>query len=163
MFHNCLPILSFPLCQNSHHNRLHHWKLLTLFYSTKIVIFVSIIFHRKFLFITTQKSNLVICQEMVLDLKRGYSPFDYPPCQNQVYARFSQRLQYRSFRHPDLWKVLFGTLFKSFHAAFPILLEDNGSKFSNPLSVEFDFENNWRIQVFYCASLVPFQKGERWK
>lgn len=42
---------------------------------------------------------------------------------------------------------------------FPVLLGDNGSEFSNPLSLEMDRENNQRTRVFYCDPSAPYQKG----
>lgn len=42
---------------------------------------------------------------------------------------------------------------------FPVLLADNGSEFSDPLSIERDAENNPRTRVFYCDPSAPFQKG----
>lgn len=42
---------------------------------------------------------------------------------------------------------------------FPVLLTDNGSEFSDPLSIERDAENNPRTRVFYCDPSAPFQKG----
>lgn len=42
---------------------------------------------------------------------------------------------------------------------FPVLLADNGSEFSDPLSLEMDAENNPRTRVFYCDPSSPFQKG----
>lgn len=42
---------------------------------------------------------------------------------------------------------------------FPVLLADNGSEFSNPVSLEMDFQNNLRTRVFYCDPSAPYQKG----
>ena len=42
---------------------------------------------------------------------------------------------------------------------FPVLLADNGSEFSDPLSIEMDAENNLRTRVFYCDPSAPYQKG----
>lgn len=46
-----------------------------------------------------------------------------------------------------------------FMEIFPVLLGDNGSEFSNPLSLEMDRENNQRTRVFYCDPSSPYQKG----
>lgn len=46
-----------------------------------------------------------------------------------------------------------------FTKIFPILLTDNGSEFSDPLSIEIDTENNLRTRVFYCDPSAPYQKG----
>lgn len=42
---------------------------------------------------------------------------------------------------------------------FPVLLGDNGSEFSDPLSLEMDMEHNPRTRVFYCDPSAPYQKG----
>lgn len=41
---------------------------------------------------------------------------------------------------------------------FPILLADNGSEFSNPAAIEFDFQGNPRTKMFYCDASAPYQK-----
>lgn len=46
-----------------------------------------------------------------------------------------------------------------FTEIFPVLLGDNGSEFSAPLSIEMDRENNQRTRVFYCDPSAPYQKG----
>lgn len=46
-----------------------------------------------------------------------------------------------------------------FQSLFPILLGDNGSEFSNPISIEFDKQGNRRTNVFYCDPSSPGQKG----
>ncbi len=46
-----------------------------------------------------------------------------------------------------------------FMKLFPVLLGDNGSEFSDPLSLEMDAENNQRTRVFYCDPSAPYQKG----
>lgn len=46
-----------------------------------------------------------------------------------------------------------------FMKIFPVLLADNGSEFSDPLSIEMDAENNLRTRVFYCDPSAPYQKG----
>ena len=46
-----------------------------------------------------------------------------------------------------------------FMQIFPVLLGDNGSEFSDPLSLEMDAENNQRTRVFYCDPAAPYQKG----
>ena len=50
--------------------------------------------------------------------------------------------------HPDVFMDL-----------FPIFLADNGSEFSDPVSLEMDFQNNLRTRVFYCDPSAPYQKG----
>lgn len=46
-----------------------------------------------------------------------------------------------------------------FMELFPVLLGDNGSEFSNPVSLEIDAESNHRTRVFYCDPSAPYQKG----
>lgn len=46
-----------------------------------------------------------------------------------------------------------------FMKLFPLLLGDNGSEFSNPLSIEYDGQGILRIRVFYCDPSAPQQKG----
>lgn len=46
-----------------------------------------------------------------------------------------------------------------FMQIFPVLLTDNGSEFSDPLSLEMDAQNNLRSRVFYCDPSSPYQKG----
>lgn len=47
----------------------------------------------------------------------------------------------------------------NFKRIFPLLLADNGSEFSDPISIEMDSENNLRTRVFYCDPSSPYQKG----
>lgn len=47
----------------------------------------------------------------------------------------------------------------SFCRIFPILLCDNGSEFSDPLSLEFNHEGIRRCHVFYCHPSAPHEKG----
>lgn len=42
---------------------------------------------------------------------------------------------------------------------FQVLLTDNGSKFSSPKDIKFDFQNNQRTYLFYCVPSAPYQKG----
>lgn len=58
------------------------------------------------------------------------------------------------FEH--LYKVLG---LDTFRELFPVILTDNGSEFSNPLSIEFDQEGRRRTNVFYCDPSAPYQKG----
>lgn len=46
-----------------------------------------------------------------------------------------------------------------FMKLFPVILADNGSEFSDPLSIEMDAENTLRTRMFYCDPSAPFQKG----
>ncbi len=46
-----------------------------------------------------------------------------------------------------------------FYTLMPVLLGDNGSEFSNPKALEFDFQSNQRTHVFYCDPSAPEQKG----
>lgn len=46
-----------------------------------------------------------------------------------------------------------------FMQILPVLLGDNGSEFSDPLSLEMDAENNQKTQAFYCAPSALYQKG----
>lgn len=48
---------------------------------------------------------------------------------------------------------------ESFIRLFPVLLGDNGSEFSNPLSIEFDGQGSSRTRLFYCDPSAPYQKG----
>lgn len=41
----------------------------------------------------------------------------------------------------------------------PVILADNGSKFSTPSRIEFDHQGNRRTRLFYCAPSAPYQKG----
>lgn len=42
---------------------------------------------------------------------------------------------------------------------FPVLLADNGTEFSNPLSLEFDEHGNRLSHMFYCNPSSPNEKG----
>lgn len=42
---------------------------------------------------------------------------------------------------------------------FQVLLGDNGSEFSNPKAIEFDYQGNRRTYVFYCNPSASYQKG----
>ena len=46
-----------------------------------------------------------------------------------------------------------------FKKIFPLILADNGTEFSNPLSIEVDSDGVIRSQVFYCDPSSPGQKG----
>ena len=56
----------------------------------------------------------------------------------------------------DLYSRLGNTLFK---AIFPLLLGDNGSEFSDPISIEMGDRNELRTRIFYCDPSAPYQKG----
>lgn len=47
----------------------------------------------------------------------------------------------------------------SFCRIFPVLLCDNGSEFSDPLSLEFNEDGVRRCHVFYCHPSAPHEKG----
>lgn len=46
-----------------------------------------------------------------------------------------------------------------FEKTFPIILTDNGSEFSNPLSLEFNDEGIERTRIFFCNPCASYQKG----
>ena len=46
-----------------------------------------------------------------------------------------------------------------FTSTMPLILTDNGSKFSNPSALEFDRQDNQRTHVFFCDPSSPGQKG----
>ncbi len=46
-----------------------------------------------------------------------------------------------------------------FARLFPVVLTDNGTEFSNPLSIEFDEEQNRLTKVFYCDACASYQKA----
>ena len=46
-----------------------------------------------------------------------------------------------------------------FEKTFPVILTDNGSEFSNPLSLEFNDEGIGRTQIFFCNPSASYQKG----
>lgn len=46
-----------------------------------------------------------------------------------------------------------------FEKTFPIILTDNGTEFSNPLSLEFNDEGIGRTRIFYCNPRASYQKG----
>jgi len=49
--------------------------------------------------------------------------------------------------------------FEIFSTLFPVILTDNGSEFSNPLSIEFNKQGHQRTHIFYCDPSAPYQKG----
>ena len=55
-----------------------------------------------------------------------------------------------------LESVLGNTLFEK---TFPVILTDNGSEFSNPLSLEFNEEGIGRTRIFFCNPGASYQKG----
>ena len=56
--------------------------------------------------------------------------------------------------------MLYETLGKSDYAKLmTVIVADNGSEFSDPLSIEFDKDGNRRSYVFYCDPSSPYQKG----
>ena len=46
-----------------------------------------------------------------------------------------------------------------FEKTFPVILTDNGSEFSNPLSLEFNNEGISRTRIFFCDPSASYQKG----
>lgn len=46
-----------------------------------------------------------------------------------------------------------------FEKTFPVILTDNGSEFSNPLSLEFNSEGIGRTRIFFCDPGASYQKG----
>lgn len=46
-----------------------------------------------------------------------------------------------------------------FEKTFPVILTDNGSEFSNPLSLEFNTEGIGRTRIFFCNPHASYQKG----
>jgi len=60
----------------------------------------------------------------------------------------------------DIFTRLFFLLgFELFSELFAVILADNGSEFSDPLSIEFDANGNRRSHLFYCDPSAPYQKG----
>lgn len=49
---------------------------------------------------------------------------------------------------------------EAFTRLFPVILTDNGSEFSNPKAIEYDFLGNLRTRLFYCDPSSPHQKPE---
>ena len=48
---------------------------------------------------------------------------------------------------------------KLFMVLFPMLRTDNGSEFTDPVSIEFDVDMNRRTRVFYCEPYASWQKS----
>lgn len=46
-----------------------------------------------------------------------------------------------------------------FEKTFPVILTDNGTEFSNPLSLEFNYEGIGRTRIFFCNPGASYQKG----
>ena len=46
-----------------------------------------------------------------------------------------------------------------FEKTFPVILTDNGTEFSNPLSLEFNDEGIGRTRIFFCNPGASYQKG----
>lgn len=46
-----------------------------------------------------------------------------------------------------------------FEKTFPVILTDNGTEFSNPLSLEFNNEGIGRTRLFFCNPRASYQKG----
>ncbi len=45
-----------------------------------------------------------------------------------------------------------------FEKTFPIILTDNGTEFSDPMSLEFNSEGIGRTRIFYCNPRASYQK-----
>lgn len=45
-----------------------------------------------------------------------------------------------------------------FPELFPLILTDNGSEFSNPLSIETNSSGEQRTRLFYCDAMASWQK-----
>lgn len=46
-----------------------------------------------------------------------------------------------------------------FEKTFPVILTDNGSEFSDPLSLEFNEDGISRTRIFFCNPTASYQKG----
>lgn len=46
-----------------------------------------------------------------------------------------------------------------FEKTFPVILTDNGSEFSDPLSLEFNEDGIGRTRIFFCNPTASYQKG----
>lgn len=46
-----------------------------------------------------------------------------------------------------------------FEKTFPVFLTDNGIEFSNPLSLEFNYDGVGRTRIFFCNPGASYQKG----
>ncbi len=46
-----------------------------------------------------------------------------------------------------------------FEKTFPVILTDNGTEFSNPLSLEFNHDGIGRTKIFFCNPGASYQKG----
>ena len=46
-----------------------------------------------------------------------------------------------------------------FSELFPVILTDNGSEFSDPVSIETGSDGIARTRIFYCEASSPYQKG----
>lgn len=46
-----------------------------------------------------------------------------------------------------------------FEKTFPVILTDNGTEFSNPLSLEFNSDGIGRTRIFFCNPSASYQKG----
>lgn len=59
----------------------------------------------------------------------------------------------------DKLRIKFGPL--DYHRLFEVLLADNGSEFSDPEGMEFDFDTADRVSmVFYCHPMASWEKGK---
>lgn len=49
----------------------------------------------------------------------------------------------------------------TFTKLFPVFLSDNGSEFSDPIRIEYDWKETGeeRTRLFYCDPSAPYQKG----
>ena len=48
---------------------------------------------------------------------------------------------------------------KLFTQLFEVILTDNGSEFSNPTALEYDYDCFMRTRIFYCDPAASYQKG----
>ena len=60
----------------------------------------------------------------------------------------------------DIFDSLYEKLgYETFVKLFPVILTDNGSEFSDPVSIETDSDGVVRTHIFYCDPSSPYQKG----
>lgn len=60
----------------------------------------------------------------------------------------------------DIFEYIYTIVGKNlFEKLFQVILTDNGSEFSDPLSIEFDKDSNRRTHIFYCHPYSPNEKG----
>jgi len=118
--------------------------------------------YRDFLLFMKENPDTPVVQMDTVEGKKGY---DEPVLLTIHFARDELMLAFKRDANTassvkKIINELYDTLgYEDFTELFPVILTDQGSEFSNPLSIEADADGVIRTKVFYADPRAPYQKG----